>query len=229
LEIVPGIHKIDGVTGVNSYLVENDETLLVVDTGIPGNAEKIVKYIEKIGKRPSDVRYIVLTHSDIDHIGSTLELKQMTGAKVAIHASDGPVMSGRQKFKTHMTPLGPLVGFIMSLMGFHPLEPDILLGEGSEIAGWQVVHAPGHTPGCICLYIPGKAIFVGDALRTNSAGKPRPVSPRVTLDNALARKSIAKIAALDFPVLLSGHGAPMTENASEKVRNMVARIDKRAA
>ena len=72
--------------------------------------------------------------------------------------------------------LGLLFKLMSPLMRFHPVEPDIILKDNMDIAGFKVIHTPGHTNGSICLYQPGKIIFVGDALRSDSNGNPRPPS-----------------------------------------------------
>ena len=215
MEIVSGIHEIDGVPIVNCYIIISGKNLILVDTGMPGNFNRVVNYIKKLGKAPSDLKYILLTHSDVDHIGCALKLKEYTGAKVAIHEAEVPVLKGEQKFKTVNHWLNPLVGWFMGRAHFQPLEPDIVLSStGSQIEDWQVVSTPGHTPGSVCFYQPGKTIFAGDALRTNSKGVPRPISSWICIDPALARKSLRIIAGLDFETLLPGHGAPLVGQAS---------------
>jgi hydroxyacylglutathione hydrolase len=225
MEIVPGIHKIDGIRIVNSYLVLNREAMLVIDTGWPGNAFKTLEYVRKIGRNPADIKHIILTHADLDHIGCACELKKATGAQLAIHSADLDTLIGKQKFKpwTGIQPFRFAVDLWMRSMSFNPVEPDVILKPGSQIAGWEVVHTPGHTKGSICLYQPGKAIFVGDALRTNAWGKSRPVNRTVSMDHDRAKKSIGEIARLEFEVLLPGHGAPILNHASQKIRDMAAR------
>jgi glyoxylase-like metal-dependent hydrolase (beta-lactamase superfamily II) len=99
MELQPGIHKIDGVSGANSFLVIADEGVAVIDTGLPGNEKKIVEYAKKVGVEPGKLRYIILTHPDLDHSGSAAKLKGLTGAKVAIHEADAPRLSGEKKLK----------------------------------------------------------------------------------------------------------------------------------
>jgi len=74
MEIIEGIHRVDEASSnlahSNVYLVINEKDLVVVDTGMPGNAKKIVAYIQKIGHQPSEVSTIILTHYHIDHAGS---------------------------------------------------------------------------------------------------------------------------------------------------------------
>jgi hydroxyacylglutathione hydrolase len=223
MEIVPGIHKIEGMWGVNCYLVIGDGQMFIVDSGLPGQALKTIRYVQKLGKNPADIRYILLTHGDIDHIGCARELRRLTGAKVAIHASDIPYLTGQRKFKTINNFLSPLVGLVMSTLRFQPLEPDIVLKGVDRIEGWQIVPAPGHTHGSICIYKPGQCIFVGDALRTNSQGMPRPISRRICLDLVQMRQSLSTIANLEYTALFPGHGAVIRSMASVKVREMYKR------
>jgi len=223
MEIIPGIHRIDGVRGANAYLVIGQDEMLVIDTGLPRNAKRIAAYVEGLGKNISGIKFIILTHADIDHVGSAAELKRLTGARLAIHADDAPILRGKQSFKAMGGPLGSIFRLAMRLIRYHPAEPDIILGADSEIEGFKIVHVPGHTNGSICVYKPGKVIFAGDALRSDSSGNPKPIFWISSLDKAKARASLRAIATLDFDTLLTGHGAPVVGNASQKVKDMVAR------
>lgn len=81
----------------NVYLVVMQDGLVLVDTGMPGNARRILRFIEGLGRQPRDPRDIVLTDCDIDHVGSVAELKRRTGPRVAIHELDVAVFSGEQR------------------------------------------------------------------------------------------------------------------------------------
>jgi hydroxyacylglutathione hydrolase len=225
MEINPGIHRIDGVRGANAYLVVGEDGMLVIDTGMPGNAKRIAAYVEGLRKDLSDIKLIVLTHADLDHIGSAAELKKMTGARLAIHAKDAPILSGKESFKTIRGPLGFIAKLAMRLVPFRPSDPDIILTADSQIEGFRVIHVPGHTNGSICIYKPDKVIFVGDALKTDSSGNPKPPSRISSLDDVKARASLVAISGLDFDTLLPGHGAPAVGNASQKLKDMVARLN----
>lgn len=224
MEILPGIHRIDGIIGVNCYLLETEKGWLIVDTGLPGQEDRILKYLKKKNIRPSSVAFIVLTHADLDHIGCAKALRAATGAKIAIHPADVPVLTGKQAFKTINNFFKHAIKFIFSLLPYQPVEPDFLLEDGANLGGWQIIHTPGHTPGCISLFQPGKCLLVGDALRTSWQANPRPTSRRICLDLAQARKSLIKISELDYEVLLPGHGALITDKASQIIRDMVKRV-----
>lgn len=221
MEIVPGIHRVDGIRGANSYLAVGESALIVIDTGMPGNGGKIADYLSKLGKKPGDVSYIVLTHSDIDHSGSAAELKALTGARLAVHAADAAGLSGAKSLKKPRGILAPLFGIVRKLIRLQPVKADIILKDGDTIGGYRVVHCPGHTAGSIALYRPGDLIFVGDALRSDSRGNPRLPSSLLSGDMAQALDSVKKISSLEFGILLPGHGAPVIKDASGRVKSLL--------
>lgn len=197
----------------NTYRYGND----------PKTATKIVNYIQDILKRkPTDIKTIVLTHFHIDHVGDASDLKKLSGAKVAIHEADADYVAGR---KTQPVP-GGVKGMIFKVLiplffGSRPVEPDIELNDGDTIAGLTVIHTPGHTPGSICLFDQASnVLFAGDLLRFNGSKIEIGVVP---LDTSEVQQSINKIAALDFAIMLSGHGIPLRPDASVKVREFAKR------
>jgi glyoxylase-like metal-dependent hydrolase (beta-lactamase superfamily II) len=198
-------------------LIDRD-TLTLIDPGLPRNSRKIETYVRDVlGREPSDITTIILTHYYMDHTGSAQELKVITGAKVAIHEADARYVAGKQ---IRPAPDGILV-FQSTIGAFYkprPVKPDILLKDGDEIAGLSCIHTPGHTPGSISLFDPAsKVLFAGDTLRYNGLDISGP-PPQFTFDIEEAKRSIWKITPLDFRVLLAGHGIPLTHNANENVR-----------
>jgi len=224
LEIVKGIHLIPRIRGANSYLIQVDEGITVVDTGMPGNTSKILEYVESIGRHSSDVKTIVLTHSDIDHVGSTAKLKDATRAEVAIHEADAPRLSGEKELKKVNGAMGLVLRVIGSFIRFQRLKADTLLKDSDVISGLIVIHTPGHTDGSICLYLPGRALFVGDALATDPKRTLSLPRKATCADFKLAKESLRKIAPLEYSVLLPGHGPPIEQNASKATREFVARF-----
>ena len=218
MEIADGIHLIPRVRGANAYLVKSDGGVTVVDTGLPGSAGKIIDYIQSIGCRSSDVKTIILTHSDMDHAGSAARLREETNAKVAIHEADAPRLSGEKEWKTVQGVMGWFFHVIGLFMRFNRLKPDVLLKDSDIVDGLTVIHTPGHTEGSICLYLPGRALFAGDALLTNDERTPCLPRKSMSMDLTLAKESIKKISQLQYSVLLPGHGPPIEQNASTIAR-----------
>jgi len=221
MEIAKGIHRIDGVRGANSYLVLAGESAAVIDTGMPGNENRIVGYAKGAGLEPERLSYIVLTHPDMDHSGSVAKLRSLTGAKVAIHEADSPRLSGEKKLKEVKGFMGVMLGVMNVFIRMTPVTPDIVLKNSDRILNLTVIHTPGHTAGSICLYKENEAIFVGDALRVNSDGYPHLPSRSMNADTEQAKESARKISTYQYNLLLPGHGPAITRDASKAVADYV--------
>jgi glyoxylase-like metal-dependent hydrolase (beta-lactamase superfamily II) len=77
----------------NAYLLQGEAGVMIVDTGPPGNAPRILNYVESLGYHRSDIKTIALTHSDMGHAGNAARLREVTQAKVAVHKADAPTIS----------------------------------------------------------------------------------------------------------------------------------------
>ena len=221
MELRHGFHKFEKIHGVNCYWTTIDDGVAIIDTGNPKNEHKFLSELTAAGKTPENVKYILITHADIDHLGSAAELKRLTGAKIAIHEADAPIARGDVPIKDIRGPVGLLLKLLTGFMKFQFFEPDILLKEGDEIAGLQVIHTPGHTQGSIILYRQDKAIITGDTLLCNRKGQPRGPIKMFTPDMDQAWTSIQKVADLQFETLLPGHGKPLLENADDRIKRLV--------
>lgn len=217
MEVVEDVHWIEGVTG-NCFIVADNE-LTLIDTGLPGSAKKIVKFIEDdLHRDLSGLKTIVLTHSHYDHMGGASELKTRTGARVAAHQEDAGFIEGAKRPAPPKGGVRILFALLSPLVKPKRVKVDRLLKDGDMVGGMKVVHVPGHTLGSIALLDPVRGVlFSGDAL-TFRNGKVTPPPLRFTVDSELARQSIAKIGSLEFDTMLGGHGDPLMPNAASKVR-----------
>jgi glyoxylase-like metal-dependent hydrolase (beta-lactamase superfamily II) len=224
MEIVPGVHLIEGIIA-HCYLIDGPE-LILIDTGMPRKTKQIIQYItENLHRNPSDLKNILLTHCDIDHIGNARELRSITGASIAAHPLDAEIIAGkkiRQTPNSGMNILFKLIGFFLRIKSF---PVDKILHDGDTIAGLTVLHMPGHTPGSLALYDSRrKVLFIGDTLGYKE-GAVRGPSRSVTWDMKQTLHSIEKLSTLDFSVMLSGHGEPLTLSASTKVQQFIAKMN----
>jgi hydroxyacylglutathione hydrolase len=218
MQILPDLFMMDGVRGAHCFLLTTREGLIVVDTGMPGQMEKVLANIKAVGKKPEDVKLIVLTHADLDHSGSAAALRARTGAPIAAHELDALALAGTRpgkKVKGAIRVVFAILGLLLPPLPH--FSADRYLSEGDQLGDWKVLFTPGHTEGSISLYLEGKALIPGDALRCDRAGSPIPPSAPLTHDMVTAMESVARLAKLKFGILLPGHGAPCLENASEKV------------
>ena len=194
-----------GIYGVNCYILYCEESKegIIIDPG--GDVESILKIIEDKG---IDIKSIVLTHGHGDHIGGVIELKEAFDLQVLIHKNDLiMVQDANINLSSSMA------------MGSVEFKPDQLLNDGDiiEVGKYkiEVIHTPGHTPGCICLKI-GKYLFSGDTLFKESIGRTDFIGG--SFDDII--KSIKeKLFKLDDDVVvLPGHGDSTTILA-EKMYN----------
>jgi hydroxyacylglutathione hydrolase len=217
MEVASGIHWIQGING-NCYIID-DSFLTLIDTGFPRKTKKILRYItDELHRQPSELTTIILTHSHYDHIGNAEQLRTITGAKIAAHPVEALYIKRKKQPPLPSGGMGILFKVLSPLIKVQPFNVDISLKENEEIGGLITVYSPGHTPGSICLYDPKrKVLFTGDALRYNNGSIEGP-SKRFSMDLVSAYNSIQKLKTFDFDIMLSGHGTPLTENASARVR-----------
>jgi glyoxylase-like metal-dependent hydrolase (beta-lactamase superfamily II) len=214
MKIAEGTHRIDGING-NVYLVEDGENLTLIDTGLPRNDKKIIKYIESIGRKSNDVTTIALTHFHIDHVGSLKKIKEATGAKVAAYEVEAEIISGK---KAAPKPKNLLIKALTAVVKADPVDVELSLKDNDKVGRLTVIHTPGRSEGSIALFdAERKVMFVGDTVRFNG-GKIEGPPERFTLDPQKAKESIGHISSFEFNILLSGHGDPLMPNASERLK-----------
>lgn len=226
MELLPGIHQVDGV-GSNVFVIVEPDGLTVIDTGLPGSGPKILTYVERLGKRAGDVRRILLTHQHADHVGGAAALAQATGAEVVAHAADAPAIEGRAARELPRNAAMRLVFRAVIIPRLRPVAVGRLVGDGEMVGalagegGLRVVATPGHTRGQIAFYAPGRRVLFGGDAYVHTRGRVGPPPAMFTADMAQARKSLAALAALDVAASLPGHGAPITQGAVELLARAV--------
>lgn len=208
MRISEGLYRVDGVRGANAYVVETDGGLLVVDTGMFGNADRIVTFVRSLGHEPGDIQTIAITHADLDHVGSLARLKALTGAKVAVHADEAQALASGRTDKKAKGALGVVFSVLKRFVRVEPVDADVILHEGDAISGFQVMHTPGHTRGSITLHRDG-VVFPGDALLGDAEGHERPPREAIADDYPRALESAERIRDLGYRILLPGHGEPV--------------------
>lgn len=209
------IVSIPGVRGAQAYLYEGPDGLAVIDPGYTGSYRAVLRCMANHGHPPSHLRWVILTHHHVDHAGTALPLCEATGAGLALHEADAPyLIAGRPRER--MTAWGlmdwlpsGLAKFLVTCAGCETRK----LVDGDVICGLRVIHAPGHTPGSICLLAQDDdTLFVGDVLN-NERGLQRPPW-MVNRDHRMAWNAPLRLATMTYERAYFGHGAPLLHHAS---------------
>ena len=200
MEVTTGIHKVGGWGMSNGYVVDTDDGLLAVDAWSAG---RTLDTVRALGRPAQDLRLIVVTHWHPDHIRGAAQLRTRTGARVAVHELDGDVLAGGA-FPDKGRQMQQVIRWAFRI---RPVAGDLLLHDGAEVAGWEVVHLQGHTAGSIALHRAG-IVFTGDAMRCDRHGRALLPDLRLSQDPDAALRSVERIRSLHPDLLLPGHGAP---------------------
>ncbi len=220
MEIIANVHLIPNIVA-NPYLIIDPDGLTLIDAGLPGSHKKILGYIAGLGRSPSDLKRIIITHSDMDHVGGLSAIKKSSGARIYASAIESDAMS-KGSSSRKVKPRNFFRKLLMSVAGRFmravPIQADEILSEGQVLpvlGGLRVVETPGHTPGHISFFSPSTGIlFTGDSIVAREGGLVRSLQA-LTWDEAKADESARKQAALGARIVCSGHG-PVVMDASEK-------------
>jgi glyoxylase-like metal-dependent hydrolase (beta-lactamase superfamily II) len=200
----------------------------LIDAGLPGQQQAIADALGEAGVGVGDLRRIVLTHQDIDHVGSLHDLVRASGARVLAHEVEAPFIDGSEppRFaRPEVLAEHPELRAVAER--FHATPVDELLQDGSLLdlaGGVRVVFTPGHTPGHICLLHERSGTLVaGDAL-TAAGGRLEGPNPSATPDMAAAAGSVAKLAELDVRAIVCYHGGVVRDDASGQLRRVSAEL-----
>lgn len=210
---------------VNAFVLDDGRAL--VDTGPVKNGRRLLAAFPDGGR---SLRDVLITHHHVDHVGPLARLAN-EGVTVWAHANDAKVVRGDE------APPHPASRNLVERAGvlaiknlgpkLVPARVDREVTDGEEIAvgdGLVAYHTPGHTAGHLSFLMPSKRVlFVGDAA-ANYMGRLGPPAGIYTEDHDAVRKSIAKIAALDFDVACFGHGRVLKGSANTRFRRLAEKV-----
>lgn len=152
----------------NCYLLLGERPVLV-DSGAPGDLQRILRALRAHGVEPKQLALILLTHGHSDHAGGAAELRRRSDARIALHAGDGPLArAGRNGV---LAPASPLARFLRPYVDepFEAFEPDLAFHDCFDLAPYgvrgRVIATPGHTPGSASVVLASGEALIGDVLR----------------------------------------------------------------
>lgn len=207
-QVAPGVERLFGVplNGINVYLVDD----VLIDAATKLARRRILR---QVIDRP--VAMLALTHVHPDHQGAAHAVCEARGIPLACHVDGVGAMEGREQGQ-QAGQGSPINRFIEWAWEGPPHPVKRPFAEGDEIAGFRVVHAPGHAPSEVIFFRDSDRVAIcGDVINTMDlrTGLPRVQEPPkvFTLDPELNRQSIRKLLELQPSVILPGHGAPLRD------------------
>ncbi|HEV2347871.1 MAG TPA: MBL fold metallo-hydrolase [Actinocrinis sp.] len=231
MKIAEGLYRI-GSDLVNSYLVVDGGGVTIIDAGLPRYWNLLNGELERIGLTLDDVRALILTHGDTDHIGFAAQLSREKGIPAYLHpADDGRARLEVKKPNSGWGPIkvGPLAGFLwysareggLRIRPVGELRP-VEDGQVLDVPGSpRIIHTPGHTPGSVAVHVAAvDALFVGDTMTTRNVltGVTGPKPAPFTLEPQQALASLDHIEAVDATWVLPGHGPAWDGGVADAVR-----------
>jgi len=202
---------------MNVYFLEDGDGVVQFDAGTKGMTKKVRAAAERLG----GLKRIVLGHAHADHRGTAPAL----GVPVLCHPDEVVHAEHDSPFWTYLD-LGQLPAParwvfrpLLRRWDGGPVKIDATVSEGDEIAGFRVLHFPGHAPGLIGLWRESDRLaLVSDVIYTidsTKLGKPLPAGeasvphPAWGWDHAKAKNSVRRLAALEPATVCAGHEAPL--------------------
>jgi len=224
MEIIPQVHLLSGGF-VNFYLIAEPDGLTLIDTGLSRHFKTTLQAISRLGRSPAELKRILITHSDGDHMGALADLKAICGARAYASPIEAQAIE-KAKPSRELKMQGLQAQLFKLAMPFFKAKPahiDELLEDGQVLpilGGLRVINTPGHTPGHVSLYAPAaKILFCGDSMVAEKNGTLRCSRGMNTWDEDKAKESVKVQAALGAEIVCSGHG-PVVREAAKKFPNV---------
>lgn len=215
---IPGVYVVPGAS--KSFVVDGDQGVTLIDTGLPGREGEIARVLTAIGRRWRDVRAIAITHSHADHVGSAAAAKRASRAPLLASAADAPAVRGEEP--SPPPPLFRRLPFLEPLSRLTPradaVEVEYIVSEGHSPGlpdDLSVIDTPGHTPGHVSYLLArsGGVLFVGDAAVATRGGAVK----RGWMNGATPRidASLRHLAEFTFDAALFAHSRPLLHGAGD--------------
>jgi glyoxylase-like metal-dependent hydrolase (beta-lactamase superfamily II) len=211
---------------MNVFLIEDGGGVTMFDAGIAAMAGALAAAAAELG----GIKRVILGHADADHRGAAPSL----GAPVLCHEGERAAAESPSPYRDYWDfdklrrPTNVVMPKLLKHWDAGAVKIAGTLAEGDEVAGFRVIHLPGHAPGLIGLFRESDALALCSDLiytldvETGIPGRPRVPHPAFNLDSGQARASIARLAALGPSAVWPGHTKPVLGDARATLERLVA-------
>ncbi len=199
MKITENVFALDVTYGAYAYLVLGEEIILI-DTGLPWVGRRLVKELASMNVPVQDIKHVLLTHHDIDHIGNAVMLQKLSGAQLWSSQEDIPYILGQ-------IPRPGFKKYLARVFGVPKPEKLSVYNPKQCIGGVKVIPSPGHTPGHVCLLFED-VLFAGDLVK-NKKGRLTPYPSGWNWNTSILMDSIQKVSDYSFRWICPAHGKPI--------------------
>ena len=180
------------------YAVLEEDGITLIDSGFPSFAYEILEELRTLGQHRLPLKQILLTHGDLDHIGSAAWLQDKTSCTVWISPKELVYFQGERERLPNKQQMCEEIGLQVPRLSFYP--------ESGRLGDFQILPSPGHTVGHVCILY--RQILFGGDLFSVSGGAFRGANPEWTEDTEEAALSLKRLRDYKFTMLCPGHGMP---------------------
>jgi len=218
-----------------SYLVKSQNGLVLIDAGMNSNASEMVKAIDTIGYKPSDIRGILLTHWHNDHAAGACKIGKLSNAPIFYHEAEAPYFNGSSRRTGILTRVGDCIpemglfvlfkGLISNALPNPVIAHKYVIDDETILDDFEVIATPGHTPGHMSYYFrPEKALFAGDALAV-VGNQIQFMSRFVTPNKSQALHSMKKCTRKNIQIVCPGHRNVLTQGVLEALEKFKIKLE----
>ena len=216
---------------VHAFLLDDGKELTLVDTMFDDRRHRVLAQIEALGRKPEDLKHILITHAHRSHLGGMAHLHDVTGAPVYSHEWEADILEGdRETQRISMLPHRPI-------RTWFPFQVCVAMGKGGprRRARSSTSSRPatgsgrctsstrsGPLPGHLAFHWPERSLLIaGDTVCTWPSFDAGWAALNLNMRQHYA--SLRRLAELEADMLGVGHGTPITTGGRERARDLVDR------